>query len=256
MLLTQDLIEQLHRFRIGIMKKSVAAIPHNDGKEYGAGYLRFAGNGMPTTQSYGLGHNGGWVDLDEVESFYKGLADNWELIVTPFEGDLLKQANGYGYVPDHFESVMVMKVPNLMVGAEPYIYVEEVKGDLSMWTQVSEAGWGNLTELPTQPSAFSKLMSEDPTVRRFLAWIGNEPVGAAGLMEFGGMFLMAGATTRIDHRGKGVQKALTCRRLEEAGRGSLIQVITVPGSESHRNAQRMGFQPIYSKLVMMRHRAS
>lgn len=235
------------------MERSVSRVPGHEGKRIGAGYARFGGDGSPLTQSYGLAHNGAPCDLNQLEAFYQGRATNWELIITPFDHpDFLGQATKFGYIPHHFESVMVMTVPPIHPAPANEIAVEEVVDEFDLWTRTCEAGWLGLEELPHTLSPLGELIGSDPTQRRFLATIDATPAGTAALLEYGGDYLMAGASTRPQFRGQGVQKALTHRRLATAGEGALIQVVTVPGSESHRNAQRMGFEVLYSKLVLMR----
>ena len=103
-LLTDALIEELHGFRLEMMRRSVARSPETSaGIEIGGGYARFAGDGSPLTQAYGLGHRGAEVDLQELDAFYDGKTTNWELILTPFASEsFLRSASGHGYVADHF----------------------------------------------------------------------------------------------------------------------------------------------------------
>jgi len=251
MLLTDEVIDRLQRFRIRTMLASrdlgykVA--------EIGGGAARFAGAGSPVTQTYGVGFRGAAVDLKVLDEFYQGLADNWELIVTPFDSpEVFQQAVTLGYVPDHFETVMGMIAGEVETPGIPDLTIEERGEGDELWIKTSEAGWMELPELPEQPSEFGRQMAKGGQTRRFLAYWKGEPAATAAILGSEGDFLLAGACTRTQFRGLGIQKALGRHRLRVAGPGSFVQVVTLPGSASHRNAQRTGFSPLYSKLVMMR----
>jgi len=251
MILTDALIDELHAFRVGTMARSIAslrgAFPAAQGRAIGSGFANFVGDGSPLTQAYGIGHRNSAFDLAEIDEFYDGLATNWELIVTP----LLRLATQAGYVPDHFETVLAQTAHQTTVEEIPGIEIEEVTGDTTDWMKATEAGWTESTELPVELSEFSHVMGAYPA-RNYLARVDSEPAASAALVCFEGKYLFAGASTRPQFRGRGLQRALTQRRLADAGAGAFVQVTAIPGSQSHRNLQRVGFQPLYSKLVLFR----
>jgi hypothetical protein len=204
------------------------------------------------TQVYGVGHRDAEFDLDEIEEFYRDRAQNWELIVTPFASKkLLQAAIAAGYIPDHFETVLAQIAGQTTVSIPEGIEIEQVTGDTSEWMRVNEAGWLGLDELPEQIADISRLMGSPPGIR-YMARVNGVPAAASGLSSLNGMFLFAGACTMPKYRGLGIQQAFTQQRLRDAGEGSFVQVVALPGSTSHRNLQRVGFSPLYSKLVLMR----
>ena len=256
MLLTESLIETLHKFQIGSMATSIeylrAVEPSAKGQSFGSGFATFAGDGSPLTKVAGLGYQGSPFDLDEIDAFFEGQTKNWELVVTPFTSrELIQQATARGYVPDHFETLMgQIAQPQPYVNPER-VTTEEVLGDLTEWMRVTDGGWAESEPLPDEPSAIGKIMAAWPA-RRFLGRIEGQPAATASLCEHEGVFLFAGACTRPQFRGCGLQTALTQHRIQSAGKGALLLVAALPGSQSHRNLQRIGFQPIYSELVMFR----
>ena len=256
MLLTDTLIDELHAFRVGTMARAAKALapefPSIAGTSIGSGYAIFAGDGSPLTQVYGVGHRDSDFDLAEIESFFQGKASNWELIVTPFTNHaLLHAATNVGYVIDHFETVLAQHSAPQECILGPGIEIEEVEGDFKEWSIVSEAGWTGQEVLLDEPSELGKVIAAYPA-RRFLARIDGEGAATAALGEFEGKFVFSGASTRPQYRGRGLQTALTQHRLREAGVGSFVQVTALPGSQSHRNLQRIGFEPLYSKVVLYR----
>lgn len=256
MLLTDDLINELHSFRIEMMKRLVTALrkvrPLADGREIGVGYASFPGDGNNLTQVYGISHRGASYDLAEVEAFFEGKANNWELIVTPFESaELMSRGTKLGYQPDHFESVLAMKAAASSFELPQNVNVVEMGGDLTLWARVSDAAWCETNELADELSWIGKIAVASPS-RRFMALVEGQPAATASMVEIDGKIMFTGAATLPKYRGMGLQTALTNRRLAEAGSGAFVHVVALPGSQSHRNLQRIGFSPLYSKLVMFR----
>jgi ribosomal protein S18 acetylase RimI-like enzyme len=65
---------------------------------------------------------------------------------------------------------------------------------------------------------------------------------------------MAGAATAPAHRRRGIQSALLSARLTDAKEmGCDVAVITVqPGSRSQQNAQRQGFDLLYTRAILVK----
>jgi GNAT superfamily N-acetyltransferase len=92
-------------------------------------------------------------------------------------------------------------------------------------------------------------------VVRYLALRDGEPAGGAGLRTTSGIAQFAGAATVPAHRRHGIQSALLATRLADAAAaGCDIGVITTqPASKSQQNAQRSGFQLLYTRAVLVKH---
>ncbi|MBS1708534.1 MAG: hypothetical protein JSS65_07400 [Armatimonadetes bacterium] len=257
MLLTDELIDRIHRFHVSVLRnfaKTYARIsPDAAGLEVGGGFACFTGEGSPITQAFGLGHRTAEADLTVLDDFYQGRADNWELGITPFTSPkVVRQAVEMGYVPAQFETVLAQTATAVEVETIKGVEIVEVTGDLSQWVRVSEAGWAGRDELYEEISELGRLMSAGKNTRRFLATVDGEPAATAGLGHVNGDFIFAGAATLPKFRGLGLQRVLTQRRLAEAGPGSFVQFVALPGSVSHRNAQRNGFQPLYCNIQFFR----
>jgi hypothetical protein len=257
MLLTDELIAEIHDFTVAGLAQLVQDIktirPDAIGQKMGGGYACFTGEGSPMTQVSQFGYLQTSFDFEEIDAFYAGLATNWELIVTPFDRpELLRRAAAHGYIPDHFEAMLAQSVPSVERIELPETEIVEVKGDLDLWMRTSDAGWSAAEELPDEPSEIAKSMSVGSRTRRYLAFVGGVPAATAALVSDGKRSLLAGASTRKQFRERGLQRALTARRLADAGRGSLLMFEAIPGTTSYRNAQRSGFELLYSKLVMFR----
>ena len=89
--------------------------------------------------------------------------------------------------------------------------------------------------------------------RSYLAYRNGVRAGAASLRECEGVAQFCGAATLPEHRRKGVQSALLSTRLDDAaGHGCDVAVVTTqPGSKSHENVQRRGFEVLYTRAVLV-----
>lgn len=257
-LLTDQLVDKVHRFHVDVLrqfsKRYATVSPDAAGVEIGSGFACFAGEGSPLTQAYGLGHRDAVADLTELDRFFESRATNWELALTPFTNPaVVRQAMALGYVTGHFENVLVQEAPEVQVEELPGVQIVEASTDLMTWAKVSEAGWADRDELHDEVSELGRAMMAGSSTRRYLATVDGEPAATAGLGIVGGDYIFAGAATLPKFRGRGLQRVLTQRRLADAGPGAFVQFVALPGSASHRNAQRNGFQPLYSNVQLFRH---
>ena len=92
-------------------------------------------------------------------------------------------------------------------------------------------------------------------VDRYVALHDGAFAGGAGLRITGGIAQMAGAGTAPAHRRLGIQSALlTARLIDATAAGCDVAVITTqPGSRSQQNAQRRGFDLLYTRAVLVKH---
>jgi len=79
-------------------------------------------------------------------------------------------------------------------------------------------------------------------------------VGGATMRIAEGVAQLTGAATAPAHRRRGVQTALLSARLADAAAaGCDVAVITTqPGSKSQQNAQRQGFDLLYTRAVLVK----
>jgi GNAT superfamily N-acetyltransferase len=89
-------------------------------------------------------------------------------------------------------------------------------------------------------------------VSRYIALRDGVVAGGAGIRLAEGVAQFAGAATVPAHRRHGVQSALLSARLADAAAaGCDIAVITTqPGSKSQQNAQRQGFDLLYTRAIL------
>ena len=89
---------------------------------------------------------------------------------------------------------------------------------------------------------------------RYVARIDGTVVAGASLRLFDGVAQLAGAATLPAFRRRGIQSALLRYRLSEsARRGCDIAVVTTsPGSKSQQNVQRVGFELLYARAILIK----
>ncbi|MGE5813737.1 MAG: GNAT family N-acetyltransferase, partial [Acidobacteriota bacterium] len=78
--------------------------------------------------------------------------------------------------------------------------------------------------------------------------------GGAAVRRSDGLAQLCGAATLPEHRRRGVQSALRHTRLLDAARAGcdLAIVTTQPGSKSQENVQKVGFELLYVRAILVR----
>jgi hypothetical protein len=254
MLLTDELIDRIqtqNRQALSACGRAAQRIsPESAWAEIGGGIACFAGEGSPFTQVTEFGCRTPDARLEEVDAFFEGRCSNWELTLSPFqEASIGKAVGAAGYVPDHFETILAQRIE--AIPSAPDVDIEVVAGDITEWAHTAQRGWSEDESLPTKVEFIPQVIFAVSS-RNYLVRVEGEPAAVASLQLIGDFAYLAGACTRVPFRGRGLQKALLARRLQDAGIGNIALMGAVPGSISHRNAQRSGFAPLYSELVFMR----
>ena len=97
-------------------------------------------------------------------------------------------------------------------------------------------------------------MSSIAGFRRYLATVDGVAAAAASMRIDGTLAQMAGAATLPAFRRRGLQTALTLHRLADARAAGcdLAVVTTAPGSKSQENAQRRGFELLYTRAILVK----
>jgi GNAT superfamily N-acetyltransferase len=111
---------------------------------------------------------------------------------------------------------------------------------------------------PDEPSPemreFSEISSRVEGLVVLLARVGGEPAGGACFQVHDGLAMLCGAATLPPFRNRGIQTALLHARLARASAigCEVVQFGALPGSTSHRNAERAGFRVAYTKVMLLR----
>lgn len=236
---------------------------------FAGGLAVSGGAASPISKILGTGFAGVPSDatFDHLEARYAdaGVEPVFE-IATLADLSLARHLEGRGYRLQRTELVLGCALPRTAASpACPGDLAIAVASDLTTWASVSVDGF-SASEAPEGRDSAAEVheraaiaqaaeLFAHGDVRRYLVTRASVPAGAASLrVDEDGIAQCCGATTLVEHRRRGIQTALLYHRLAAASAAGcdLAVVTTEPGSRSHANAQRHGFTPLYSRLVLSR----
>lgn len=174
-----------------------------------------------------------------------------------------------GYVVSGFENVLGLQLGEASTRAippsSPGITVSRAgPGDADQWADVVVTGFmhPDTFDGPSSGEAVDRALLQQlfedagdlPGFVRYLARRDGVVSGGASLRMWNGVAQLAGAATLPEHRRHGVQSALLSERLADAAReGCDVAIVTTePGSKSQQNVQRIGFELLYARAVMIK----
>jgi GNAT superfamily N-acetyltransferase len=105
------------------------------------------------------------------------------------------------------------------------------------------------------PDEFLGMMSSVRGIAdAFLAFLDGQPAGGSAAGARQGLASFYGDSTIVAARGQGIQSALIEHRLAHFARAGcdLAAATVIPGSASHRNYDRCGFQLVYMRVNVIR----
>ncbi len=232
------------------------------------GVAAFSAPDAPLDKVSGLGFAAGFDGalLDEIEHLYArvGCPVRVELatLADPEIGALLTRR---GYALVGFENVLGLALEG--GGWPPAAADVEVARSgpegFDEWLDVVVTGFAHpdLQGVPSDESFPREMLEEaigdlasGESFLRYLARRGGRAAGGASMRLCEGVAQLCGAATVPEQRRRGVQSALLATRLDEARRaGCDVAVVTTqPGSKSQENVQRLGFELLYARAVLLR----
>lgn len=219
----------------------------------------FVGAASPITRAMGLGMQEPLTpaDLDAVEAFFctRGAAPRLELCPMA-DRSLLAGIAERGYQIDHFRNVLTRPLTAGEFLPEPCSSVvitrAERPEEKHLWLGTVARGFTGREELQPDDLLIPEPMTGVPAVTCYLAWQGDEPVGAGAMAIRGGLAFLSSTSVRPAFRNRGAQSALLAARLTDAVEAGcdLVTVETSPGSGSQRNLERLGFRVAYTAMAV------
>lgn len=250
----EQLARRLESFQAAVGVETADALNRVDPDAHAAvlhigdGNALFAGVGSPLTQAIGVDRN-----VEAVEEFFFERGADSIIHVTPWSPrPFTDTIASRGYRAFEFENVFAIRL-GVAPPAAAAIEIKE-SDDVNLWARIGGEAFANeemsaefLVKVMT-PFAYVK------HARCYLAYVDGEPAGSAAMFALPGMRIAGffGAGTRERFRNRGVQTALLRRRINDAAAMGceLGMVTTAPGSASHRNVARRGFELLYTKISM------
>jgi GNAT superfamily N-acetyltransferase len=165
-----------------------------------------------------------------------------------------------GYRPIELSSVLQRPVARPAAKNHPDGITVRVAGveEAAVWVQINARGWGNDDPgLMDFLSAFGPVAFAREHTVNFIAELNGQPGAAGGLSLHEGVALFAGAATVPEMRCRGLQAALLEARMRYAFEHGyeLAMMVTEAGSQSQRNAERIGFRIAYTRTKWQLHRS-
>lgn len=236
--------------------------------EIAGGCAVFAGRDSPVTQVQGAGIRGsvGGDEFDAIEDFFFSRNSRAQVVVCPLaHPSLLEGLSRRGYTVAEMENVLAMPLDAQSVACAPASEVEVrpvQRGEGREWAETVARGF---IEQPEFMPAGSDLKLDEAFIRllmageeakgysTFAASLGGRMIGGGSLFIHECVAMLNGASTLAAFRRRGAHSALHFARLAHALSAGcdLARVVTQPGSTSQRNAERRGFQVLYTRAALV-----
>jgi hypothetical protein len=222
--------------------------------ECAGAYAVFDGIESPVTQSFGLGlfEELGQASLDVIESFFLDRGAPALHEVSPFAGvAALQMLCARNYRPIELSNVLCRPVERPTAEEQSGVSVRVIgPEEAQLWSNISARGWSHehpeLGDFLLDLGAISAAREDSLS---FLAEHDGKPGAAGVLCIHDGVALFGGSATVPELRRRGLQAALLHTRMCYAfDHGcDLAMIVVEPGSDSQRNAERMGFRIAYTR---------
>jgi ribosomal protein S18 acetylase RimI-like enzyme len=228
------------------------------------GVASYAEPDSPLNKVAGLGF-GGQPDPAALDAVERAFADRGQPvqpeIASLADPKVLEMLAGRGYRLVSFENVLGRALGGPVERVTPPGVTVEPSDDAAFETWLDVVVEASLTPdtqgvpwLEEFPREILENAERDAAalVRRYLARLDGEPAGGGSMRLADGIAQLTGAATTPACRRRGIQSALLAARLADAtAAGCDVAVITVqPGSRSQENAQRRGFDLLYTRAVL------
>ena len=209
------------------------------------GMAIFGGLDSPFTQALGVGMNGPVTagELDQLAEFFRRRGSKVPIdLCTLADPSIMALIQERGYAFNEVSNVLVCAVTDL---AREGAVTEVAEDQMRPWTRMVLQGFMEGDE--AVPEELVEAMTK--TSPGFRAYYGGA-FSAAAMEVHDGIGTLFGDATLPQARGAGWQQKLIRHRLGEAFRMGcdLASASVWPGSISHRNYERAGFELVYARV--------
>jgi GNAT superfamily N-acetyltransferase len=223
------------------------------------GFAVYCGVNSPITQAVGMGLNGAVSEeeFNRLENFYRGRREPVRVEACPLaDHSFIEQFGKRGYRVTEFSNVMALPL-NAASGTQPWpgppewMTIEKIGHDeIDLWTLTVSQGFAEHFPVTQEILEVMKMFALGPSAECYLARVDGKVAGGATLAIRNGVAGLFGASTLPAFRARGVQTALLHTRLTRAAEAGcdLAVSLALPGSTSHRNIVRRGFNVLYMRV--------
>jgi ketosteroid isomerase-like protein/GNAT superfamily N-acetyltransferase len=267
-----DLAGRIERVEVQLIAQSSEAACRRTGLAgfvipVAGGVASFAGEGSPYNKVAGLGF-GGVPDpaaLDEIEQAFAAYGSPVQVELAHLADPAISaMLAGRGYQLESFENVLGRALTGASERVMPPGVEVRPSGEEEFETWLDVVAEGSVHP-DTQGVPWHEEFSREAIIgaerdsaaagdTRYAALRDGVIVGGATMRLSEGVAQLTGAATVPAHRRRGVQTALLSARLADAAAAGcdVAVIITQPGSKSQQNAQRQGFDLLYTRAVLVK----
>jgi hypothetical protein len=228
------------------------------------------GEGSPLNKVAGLGFAGApeRAQLDDVERRFAAVRAPVQVELSCLaEAGIAALLTDRGYRLAGFENVLGRRLPAtdlepLRAQTADIEVAPSAAHELPIWLDAVATGFANpdtqgVASHESYPRETMERVMNDlasaPSMIRYLARRDGAAAGGASMRAENGVCQLCGAATRPEHRRHGVQSAMLVHRLDDAARAGcdVAVVTTLPGSKSQQNVQRLGFELLYTRAILV-----
>ena len=222
--------------------------------ETGGGIAVFLGAESPLTHAVGVGLNGPVreAELAGIEAFFRSRGAAVSLELAPLADAGLFEALGErGYRITEFNNVLARRLAGFEITLAPRVRRAQPE-ETDLWAHTLGHGFFEKAELSEAEMDIGRDLFHMPAALCYFAASEGQIGGGAALAIREGLATLCADGTIPAFRRQGLQSELIRARLNEAAAQGcdLATASTLPGSQSQRNYERLGFQVAYTKLTL------
>jgi ribosomal protein S18 acetylase RimI-like enzyme len=257
MLVTEDLIRRLEESE-AMRLATIGRTASGDVMPWGGGQAVCVGADNPYSQCTGAGLEGpiGEEEFIALDQFFAAHGSEVEMKVCPIADTTFRQMVLDRAERLHeFESILIRE-PSLSTPDWPSeIEIREVgRGEEELYARTVLTGFFT-NGYPDALMEAAKASCRTMNAIGYIAYIDDEVAGAASLGVACGIVSLQGGSVLPEFRRRGVHQALQLARVQAARKfePSAITMSAEPGSVSHMNAQKLGFEVAYTRPAFKWH---
>jgi GNAT superfamily N-acetyltransferase len=216
----------------------------------------FVGADSPLTQAVGIGLDGpvSAAGLDALECFFRTREARVSIDLCPLaDPGLLAMLGERGYRATEFNNVLVKRLAGAEIVLAPRAR-RAIAGEDDLWSHTVGRGFFEQSDLTTAEMDVGRAIFAMPGALCYLAVEETgAPAGGGALAVRGGLATLFADSTIPAFRRRGHHRELISARLNEAiAQGcDTATASTLPGSQSQRNYERLGFGVVYTKVTLV-----
>lgn len=213
----------------------------------------YDGPESPLTQTFGLGFDTDKIgeSLDAIEAFYAERASPVCHEVCAMAGiEIMQELARRSYAPVEHSVVLHRPLEELPQGPEEVQARIIEASEVELWSDLFVAGLKEFPEFAKILRGMGPVNAQKEGCVSFMAWRQGTPIAVATLDFDGETAILSGAGTVPEARRQGGHSALIVERMRYAASLGCRTALfcALPGSDSHRNAERFGFRQAYTRM--------